>query len=118
MDALEKQVTFNVYTGPKGIVVWIGNNFWVSYSCPGINALLSRSGFVYKKPVLTPFKVNIKKQEVFLEHYKALKENLKEQDQIYFMDGVHPQHNTVASYGWIKKGQTKHLKESFAKVNL
>ena len=45
-----------------------------------------------------------------MEHYKALKENLKEQDQIYFMDGVHPQHNTIASYGWIKKGQTKHLK--------
>ena len=26
------------------------------------------------------------------------------------MDGVHPQHNTIASYGWIKKGQTKYLK--------
>ena len=26
------------------------------------------------------------------------------------MDGVHLQHNTIASYGWIKKGQTKHLK--------
>ena len=110
LDALEKHVTNNVYTDSKGIVVWIGNNFGICYSCSGIHALLSRLGFVYKKPVLTPCKANIKKQEEFVEHYKALKENLKEQDQIYFMDGVHPQHNTIASYGWIKKGQTKHLK--------
>jgi hypothetical protein len=67
-------------------------------------------GFVYKKPVLTPCKVNVEKQEEFVKQYKELKENLQEQDQIYFMDGVHPQHNTIAGHGWIKKGQTKHLK--------
>ena len=43
--------------------------------------------------IKTPCKANIEKQEEFVEHYKELKENLKEQDQIYFMDGVHPQHN-------------------------
>jgi len=43
-------------------------------------------------------------------HTKELKENLTPEDQIYFMDGVHPQHNTIASYGWIQQGQTKHLK--------
>ena len=96
-------------------MVWIGNNFGIRCSCPGINALLSRLGFVYKKPVLTPCKANIEKQEGFVEHYKELKENLKEQDQIHFMDGVHPQHNTIASYGWIKKGQTKHLKTNNAR---
>jgi len=26
------------------------------------------------------------------------------------MDGVHPQHNSIASYGWIKRGKTKQLK--------
>jgi transposase len=110
LEALEKQLTANVYTDSKGIVIWIENNFGIRYSCSGINALLSRLGFVYKKPVLTPCKANLEKQEEFVEHYKELKENLKEQDQIYFMDGVHPQHNTIAHYGWIKKGQTKHLK--------
>tara|TARA_B100001059_G_scaffold140608_1_gene140679 strand:- start:635 stop:1186 length:552 start_codon:yes stop_codon:yes gene_type:complete len=96
LDALEKQVTANVYSDSKGIVAWIEDNFGIYYSCSGINALLSRLGFVYKKPVLTPCKANIEKQEEFVEHYKELKENLKEQDQIYFMDGVHPQHNTIA----------------------
>ena len=110
LETLEKHLTANVYTDSKGIVVWISNEFGICYSSSGINALLNRLGFVYKKPVLTPCKANVEKQEEFVKQYKELKENLTRQDQIYFMDGVHPQHNTIASYGWIKKGQTKHLK--------
>jgi transposase len=110
LEALERHLETNTYTDSKGIVVWIENEFGTLYSCSGINALLKRLGFVYKKPVLTPCKADLEKQEEFVKQYKELKENLKEQDQIYFMDGVHPQHNTIASYGWIKKGQTKHLK--------
>lgn len=110
LDALEKHLNQNVYVDSKGIVVWIEKEFKTSYSVSGINALLKRLGFVYKKPVLTPCKANVEKQEEFVEQYKALKENLSSQDQIYFMDGVHPQHNSIAHYGWIKKGQTKHLK--------
>jgi hypothetical protein len=30
-------------------------------------------------------------------HTKELKENLTPEDQIYFMDGVHPPHNTIVS---------------------
>ena len=61
-----------------------------------------------KKPVLTPCKANIEKKEEFVEHYKALKENLKEQDQIHFMDGVHPQHYCKL---WVdKKGANKAFK--------
>jgi transposase len=67
-------------------------------------------GFVYKKPVLTPCKANIDKQKEFVAEYRELKNNLSKGDQIYFVDGVHPQHNTIADYGWIKKGETKHLK--------
>ena len=67
-------------------------------------------GFVYKKPVLTPCKANVEKQKEFIEEYRQLKENLSENDQVYFVDGVHPQHNTIANYGWIKKGVQKHLK--------
>lgn len=107
---LEKHLDQNVYMDSKGIVDWIANEFGVTYTCSGINALLKRLGFVYKKPVLTPCKANVEKQKEFVKQYQELKENLAQDDQIYFMDGVHPQHNTIASYGWIKKGQTKHLK--------
>jgi transposase len=110
LDALEKHLAQNVYVDSKGIVAWIEKEFRISYSVSGINTLLKRLGFVYKKPVLTPCKANVEKQEEFVEQYNELKENLGSQDQIYFMDGVHPQHNSIAHYGWIKKGQTKHLK--------
>ena len=60
--------------------------------------------------MLTPCQANVEKPEQFVAQCKELKESLTPEDQIYFMDGVHPQHNTIASYGWIKKGQTKHLK--------
>jgi transposase len=64
----------------KGIVAWIEKEFRIRYAVSGVNALLKRLGFVYKKPVLTPCKANVKKQEEFVEQYKALKENLGSQD--------------------------------------
>lgn len=109
MYRLDKHLTENVYLNSKGIVDWINKEFEIQYSTTGINSLLKRMGFVYKKPVLTPCKADIEKQKEFVAEYRGLKENLGDKDQIYFMDGVHPQHNTIASRGWIKKGKTKHL---------
>lgn len=110
LEKLEKHITEYTYMDSKGIVAWIEEHFNIHYTTTGINALLKRLGFVYKKPVLTPCKANVEKQEAFVAQYEELKENLEEQDQIYFMDGVHPQHNTIASHGWIKKGTVKNLK--------
>ena len=110
LKTLEKHLCENTYMDSKGIVSWIEKQFSICYSTTGINTLIKRLGFVYKKPVLTPCKANLKKQEEFVVKYKELKENLAQDDHIYFMDGVHPQHNTIAHYGWIKKGQTKQLK--------
>ena len=110
LKVLEQHLAKNVYCDSKGIVAWVKTKFGVFYTPSGMTNLLKRLDFVYKKPVLTPCKANVQKQEEFVKQYKALKENLKPKDQIYFMDGVHPQHNTLAQYVWIKKGQTKHLK--------
>jgi len=110
LEKLARHLEENTYINTKGIIVWVKDSFAVLYSTNGINSLLKRLGFVYKKPVLTPCKADVKKQEAFISEYKELKENLAENDQIYFMDGVHPEHNSVASCGWIKKGKTKQLK--------
>ncbi len=110
IDELAKHLEDKTYIDTKGIVVWIKVQFGVGYTTSGINSLLKRLGFVYKKPVLTPCKADEKKQQEFVSQYREIKENLKENDQIYFVDGVHPQHNSIASYGWIKKGKTKQLK--------
>ena len=49
-------------------------------------------------------------QVPFLKQYEALKSTLKPEDSILFMDGVHPQHNTMPAYGWVKKGKDKLIK--------
>ena len=36
-----------------------------------------------------------------------------EESVAYFLDAVHPQHNTHSDYGWIKKGQDMAIKISF-----
>lgn len=110
LESLDRHLDQNTYCDSKGILNWIEQQFDVAYSISGINSLLKRLGFVYKKPVLTPCKVSVEKQEEFVESYHEIKSNLSENDQIYFVDGVHPQHNSIANYGWIKKGKTKQLK--------
>ena len=110
LNLLESHLEVNTYIDSKGIIVWISENFNITYTPSGITSLLNRMGFVYKKPVLVPCKADVEKQKVFVEKYQELKNNLKQGDQIYFVDGVHPQHNTIATFGWIKKGKTKQLK--------
>lgn len=110
LEKLDKHLQDIVYSDSKGIRDWIVKNFNIKYTTSGILSLLKRMGFVYKKPVLTPCKANVEKQEEFVAEYRELKDNLPKEDQIYFVDGVHPQHNTIAGYGWIKKGKTKQLK--------
>lgn len=110
LEELENHIEINTYQDSKGIIVWIAEKFDITYTPSGITSLLDRMGFVYKKPVLAPCKADIEKQKTFVKKYQEIKENLKEEDQLYFVDGVHPQHNTIATFGWIKKGQTKHLK--------
>lgn len=73
-------------------------------------SLLHRLGFVYKKPKLVPGKADPQKQEQFLEELRQLEEELEEEDEVVYMDGVHPQHNTKAAYGWLRKGDQQFLK--------
>lgn len=109
IEQLNNHLMEFVYPDSKGIVAWILEHFGITYTPTGINALLKRMNFVYKKPVLIPCKSDEKRQEAFIAEYHELNNQLQPDDTIYFMDGVHPQHNTNPSHGWIKKGTTKHI---------
>ena len=65
--------------------------------------LLHRLGFKYKKPKLIPGKLDIDKQEEFKLQYSLLKGNLCRDEEIYFMNSVHPQYQTRARCGWKRK---------------
>ena len=47
-----------------------------------------------------------------------MKATKQAEDKIYFMDGCHPRHHSIAAYGWIKKGTEKQLKANTARKRL
>lgn len=75
-------------------------------------SLLHRIGFSYKKPNLVPGKADETAQRTFLESLNSLKKTKKPEDKILFVDGVHPQHNSLPSYGWLPKGEETKLKSN------
>jgi transposase len=96
-----------VYT--KDVCAYVENKYGVRYTIAGMIKLLHRLDFSYKKPKLVPGKLDAQKQEDWRYQYKLLKGSLKKQEVIYFMDAVHPQYQTRARCGWIRKNQEKTL---------
>ncbi len=115
---LDNHLNEITYMRTQDIVSYIFKQFKVKYSISGMADLLHRSGYAYKKPKIVPGKANVKTQEEFVEFYKKLKQTKETNDPIYHMDGVHPQHNSVAAYGWIKKGEVKELKSNTGRQRL
>ena len=48
----------------------------------------------------------------FLAEYEKLKRDKGEDDPVYFMDAVHPQHNPVIACGWIKRGEDREVRSN------
>lgn len=97
----------NSYVCANSVSDYIDQKYGIKYTKQGTINLLHRLGFVYKKPKVIPAKIDLDKQEEFRQQYNLLKNNLKSDEAIYFMDGVHPQNQTKSDYGWIKKGVLK-----------
>src|SRR3990167_5675148 len=104
----------NITRTAKEVVDYIFLTYKVNYSIIGTTKLLHRLGFTWKKPKIVPGKANKEKQEEFLKTYNSLKESLNINDQIYFADSTHPEHNTKPSHGWILKGKAN---DKFVKTN-
>jgi transposase len=106
---LNEHLLQQTYLRVADIASYIQDTFSIEYSVNGLTDLLHRMGFVYKKPKVVPGKANADAQRAFLDEYETLKQNKGRHDPIYFMDAVHPQHNTVAACGWIKRGVEKQI---------
>lgn len=75
-------------------------------------------GFTYKKPTAVPGKNDRARQEEFIAQYRQLQKEKGKKDKIYFIDGVHPLHNPILQYGWIKKGKEKFIKSNTGRNRL
>ncbi|MCB9092722.1 MAG: IS630 family transposase [Halobacteriovoraceae bacterium] len=106
---LEKHLSSTTYLKVKDIIVYVKKTFGKQYSRSGMTAWLTQHGFTFKKPEKIPGRLNPEKQEQFIEEYNKLKASLDPSDELYFLDAVHPEYQSQAVCGWIKKGEHKTL---------
>lgn len=107
LKALEVQVSTGLYSASQEVQAYILATFGVDYSLSAVRAILSKLGFVYKKTSEVPSKFNEADQEAFLGEIVPFLTETPDMEAVFYVDAVHPQHNTRSSYAWIKKGQDR-----------
>jgi transposase len=105
LDHLQK----NTYLKAKSICKYVLTAYGVSYTVAGMTAWLKEHNFIYKQPIKVPGKLDPNKQEAFMKEYEKLKDNLPDNEEIYFLDAVHPEFQSQSVFGWIRKGEIKTL---------
>lgn len=93
----------------KEVISFVEQTFGVTYTVSGVTDLLHRIGFSYKKPSPRPAKADASKQEEFVEKFDILRDNLQDNERIYFADSTHPELNAMPQYGWFPKGEKQTL---------
>ncbi len=61
-------LTEHTYTSQQEFITYIHHRWSIEYSVPGINKWLHKNGFSYKKPKSMPYKVDLEKQQEFIEY--------------------------------------------------
>lgn len=107
---LKIYLNHRIFSTAKEIRDFIENKFYVNYSISGVTNFLHSINFVYKKTKHLPSKANEEKQLEFIDKYEELKQTKNEEDTIWFMDGCHPQHNSIPANCWVEKGKEKPVK--------
>lgn len=106
---LEKHLEETTYLKVKDILAYVKEQFNKEYSRSGMTAWLRDKGFIFKRPKQVPGKLDPEAQAQFIKQYNKLQKGLGVDEEIYFMDAVHPEYQSKAVCGWIKKGECKTL---------
>jgi len=116
---LDAHLQSTLYQTAADVVRYVEQRWDVRYTPSGMNALLHRLGYVYKKPTLLPGKHQpVEVQEAFVSKHQDFKDKKSEKDVIVFMDAVHPQHNPVLGCGWIKRGKRQAIQSNTGRQRL
>jgi transposase len=108
-EGLKNYLISHLCTTTKEICNYVEREYGISYTCRGMQYVLHRLGFVYKKTTAIPGKANPEAQEKFIAMYEELMESKSDDDPVYFIDGVHAQHNSHPTNGWILRGKEHHI---------
>lgn len=118
IETLRIELDTTIHLTTASICTFVKNTFGITYSVGGMTDLLKNLGYVYKKPTCVPADPDIHAQELFLKYYNDFMENKPANEAVFFVDAVHPVHNSMAAYGWIKKGATQELKSNSGRGRL
>lgn len=105
LSALKDELRRKTYRSAKDVAQYIEKTFHVKYTERGVQALLHRLGLTYHKSALVQSRANLEAQIAFLERYRLLRNDLGENDLIYFVDAAHLIHNVLTGYGWAFAGE-------------
>jgi len=118
LTSLCEELDRKIYLSTKEICAYVQDRFNQVYTISGMTDLLYRMNYVDKKPKLVPASGDMEAQEIFLNQFNEFIKNKQEDEAVFFADAVHPVHNTVSSYGWIKKGEVKELESNSGRGRL
>ena len=115
---LREHLIHHTYLCSKDIAYYVKQTYGVKYSRSGITFLLHRMGFVWKNPKLIPGNASEEQQREFVAKLDKFKKEKAPEDPIYYGDGVHPMHNSIAAFGWVLRGFEKPLRTNTGRKRL
>lgn len=118
LSQLEAELEKSIYMTTQSVIEYVKVEFSIEYSVSGMRDLLHRMDYEYKKPKLVPGNPDIEAQEIFAQQYDDFMATKPDDIEVVFADAVHPEHNTMAAYGWIKRGQVRKLKTNSGRERL
>jgi transposase len=103
-DALKIFVSTTLPRSTRQVGAFIEREFGLVYeSRSGLIALLHRLGLEYHKPNVIARKLDVEKQEDFIESYDKLLNSLGNDEAVLFVDAVHPTHAARPVGCWAPK---------------
>ncbi len=104
-QALKIELSINIYATAHQVIAWVDQQWEVKYEVSGMQKLLKRLGFSYKKNRLVPSKADPELQRQFVQWFAGLRKHLGPYALLLFCDAAHFKHNAEAGYGWSLKGK-------------
>lgn len=112
IDELKKALDNHLFGSAAEVCAFVKKNFKITYTPEGMVQTLHLLGYAYKKTKILPGKADREQQKKFVKQYKRIKKSLKNTEKIYFSDAVHPTHNMMPSYAWIRQGEERGVKSN------
>ena len=118
IKTLKLELENTIHLTTQSVIDYVKSQFGISYTQSGMRDLLHRLGYEYKKPKLVPGNPDEQAQEIFAQQYETFMQEKPADTEVLFMDAVHPEHNAMAAYGWIKRGQQRKIKTNSGRQRL